>query len=232
MPWKRGRTDTNRPLGPLGMPCVQSFSATCGASRLATAQALGGLKIKAPLPETSHLLLEALSQAPTSGGRNSPSRLRYSRACRTASDFTVMLPLASTSSAPCARKNAPEPLDAVGGDAERQAESEAGLVALLGGDEEGVPGPAVGRLGRLLAGRIHGKDVDAGVLLHEVEAAACRQEQGAADAGHRQPFALRLGQVLVLRADRTVAGEHLGHDVVDRLEGGCVLRPAPRPRSP
>jgi hypothetical protein len=39
-------------------------------------QALGGLKIKAPLPETSHLLFEALPQALTSAGRNADSRLR------------------------------------------------------------------------------------------------------------------------------------------------------------
>src|SRR4051812_29648229 len=89
------------------MPCVQSCSATLGASRFATAQALGGLKIKAPLPETSHLLLEALSQAWTSGGRNAESRLQYSRTWPTAFEVTVMLPLASTSSAPKARKRAP-----------------------------------------------------------------------------------------------------------------------------
>jgi hypothetical protein len=48
----------------------QHCSAICGASRLATAQALGGFMISAPLPEISHLLLEASSQAATSGGRN------------------------------------------------------------------------------------------------------------------------------------------------------------------
>jgi hypothetical protein len=74
-PWKRGSTDTNRPLGPFGIAWVHSFSATCGASRLATAHALGGLKIRAPLPEISHLLLDVLSQALTSGGRNFASRL-------------------------------------------------------------------------------------------------------------------------------------------------------------
>src|SRR5258707_12500944 len=100
MPWKRGRTDTNLPLGPLGMPCVQSFSATCGASRLATAHALGGVKIKAPLPETSHLLLEALSHALTSGGRKAASRGGYSIASRARSHGAVTLPFAAASSAP------------------------------------------------------------------------------------------------------------------------------------
>jgi hypothetical protein len=49
------------------MPWVHNFSATFGASRLATAQALGRFMISAPLPEID-LLLEALSQAGASGG--------------------------------------------------------------------------------------------------------------------------------------------------------------------
>ncbi len=64
-----------RPLGPDGMPCVHSCSAILGASRLATAQALGGFMISAPLPDTSHLLLEASSQDGESGGKNWASRL-------------------------------------------------------------------------------------------------------------------------------------------------------------
>src|SRR5436305_1090406 len=74
-PWNRGSMATKRPRGPFGIACVHSLSATCGASRLATAHALGGLKINAPLPEISHLLLELLSQALTSGGRNANNRL-------------------------------------------------------------------------------------------------------------------------------------------------------------
>ena len=70
MPQKYGRNGAKRPFGPAGKPCVQHCSATCGASRLATAQALGGFMISAPLPETSHLLFEASSQAGASGGRN------------------------------------------------------------------------------------------------------------------------------------------------------------------
>ena len=75
MPQKYGRNGAKRPFGPDGMPCVQHCSATCGASRLATAQALGGFMISAPLPETSYLLFEALSQAGASGGRNCASFL-------------------------------------------------------------------------------------------------------------------------------------------------------------
>ena len=72
---KYGRNGANRPFGPAGKPCVQHCSATCGASRLATAHALGGFMMSAPRPETSHLLLEASSHAGTSGGRNAISCL-------------------------------------------------------------------------------------------------------------------------------------------------------------
>src|SRR4029450_7962190 len=91
----------------MGKPCVQHFSATCGASRLATAQALGGLKINAPLPEISHLLFEASSHAVASPGQKGKSRLPYSSTCLTLSDFTVTLPLASISPAPYARNSPP-----------------------------------------------------------------------------------------------------------------------------
>src|SRR5262247_314134 len=56
-PWKRGSVETKRPLGPFGMAGVHSCSATFGVSRLATAHALGGLKIKAPLPETRNFVV-------------------------------------------------------------------------------------------------------------------------------------------------------------------------------
>src|SRR4051812_50154499 len=66
---KYGRNGANRPFGPAGKPWVQHCSATCGASRLATAQALGGVIIIAPLPHTSPFLLEASVQAPPPRGR-------------------------------------------------------------------------------------------------------------------------------------------------------------------
>src|SRR5215475_2066894 len=75
VPQKNGRNGPKRPAGPAGKPCVQHCSATFGASRLATAQADGGFMIKAPLPEISHLLLEASSQAGASSGRNAISFL-------------------------------------------------------------------------------------------------------------------------------------------------------------
>src|ERR687886_2540124 len=66
--WNRLR-GANRPSGPAGIGCVQHRSATRGASRLATAQALGGLQTSAPLPEISQRLFAASSHATASGGR-------------------------------------------------------------------------------------------------------------------------------------------------------------------
>src|ERR1700745_860021 len=61
---------SKRPCGPLGGWKAHNSSAPLGASRTATAQAPGGFMIRAPWPETSHLLLPALSQANTLGGRS------------------------------------------------------------------------------------------------------------------------------------------------------------------
>src|SRR5712691_9296815 len=75
MPQKYGMQGVKRPFGPAGMPCVHNCSTTCGASRLATAQALGGLRISAPRPEISHLLLEASSHDGASGGKKRARRV-------------------------------------------------------------------------------------------------------------------------------------------------------------
>src|SRR3954463_1576414 len=75
VPQKNGTNGAKRPFGPAGKPCVQHCSATCGASRLATAQALGGFMISEACPETRNLLFEASSHAATSGGRNAISFL-------------------------------------------------------------------------------------------------------------------------------------------------------------
>jgi hypothetical protein len=60
-PQKKLKVGKNRPFGPLGAGNVQQSAATCGASRFATAQADGGLKISALLPEISARLFEASS---------------------------------------------------------------------------------------------------------------------------------------------------------------------------
>src|SRR5262245_17647769 len=65
---KYGTNGAKRPLGPAAKPCVQDFSATCGASRLATAQADGGFMISEAWPDTRYLLFDASSHAGTSGG--------------------------------------------------------------------------------------------------------------------------------------------------------------------
>src|SRR3954462_14810991 len=107
MPQKYGRNGAKRPFGPAGKPCVQHCSATCGASRFATAQALGGFMIIAPRPETSHLLLDASSHAGASAGKNFASFTLYSSAWRTGSDLTVISPLALTNCAPKPWNQAP-----------------------------------------------------------------------------------------------------------------------------
>src|SRR5438309_1471473 len=107
MPQKNGRNGSKRPLGPAGGSNVHSCSATCGASRFATAQAEGGFIISAPFPEISHLLLPASSQAKTSGGRNGTIFLNHSSACFVASVLTVTLPSWSTSTEPWEANTAP-----------------------------------------------------------------------------------------------------------------------------
>src|SRR3954451_4237795 len=107
MPQKDGCAGSKRPFGPLGDGKCQHCSATFGASRTATAQAEGGLKISAAWPEISALLLLESSHAKTSCGRRGTSRLNHSRTCFTGSDLTVMLPSLSTRSAPCAVNTAP-----------------------------------------------------------------------------------------------------------------------------
>src|SRR5437764_3241026 len=110
MPQYEGCAGSKRPFGPFGDGKCQHCSATFGASRTATAQAEGGLKINAAWPEISALLFEESSQAKTSGGSNGTSFLNQPSTCFTGSDLTVMLPSLSTSSAPCAVNTAPTQL--------------------------------------------------------------------------------------------------------------------------
>src|SRR5258708_24004823 len=96
-----------RPLGPLGAGKVHSCSAILGASRLATAQAEGALKMSALCPEISALLFDESSHAKTLGGKNGTVRLNHSSTVRTASLLTVISPFASTSCAPWLLNTAP-----------------------------------------------------------------------------------------------------------------------------
>src|SRR5580704_7118738 len=96
-----------RPLGPLGAGNVQSCSAIFGASRLATAQAEGALKINALCPEISALLFDASSQEKTLSGKNGTVFLNHSSTVLTVSLLTVISPFASTSCAPWLLNTAP-----------------------------------------------------------------------------------------------------------------------------
>src|ERR1700761_5483923 len=108
MPKKYGRIGTMRPFGPRGFGKVHRSSAICGASRLATAHADGGFQISADLPEINARLLDASSKLTVSAGRKGISRLAYSITAFTLSESAVMLPLASTRSAPNAPNVAPQ----------------------------------------------------------------------------------------------------------------------------
>src|SRR5437763_7733340 len=96
-----------RPFGPFGAGKVHSCSATFGASRFATAQAEGALKISALCPEISALLFDASSQAKTLSGKYGTVRLNHSRTVLTVSVLTVISPLAFTSCASWLLNRAP-----------------------------------------------------------------------------------------------------------------------------
>src|SRR5271166_3973274 len=220
---------SNRPLGPLGDGKVQSCSAICGASRLATAQALGGFMIKAPLPEISHLLLPASSQAKTSGGRTGTSFWNQASTWRTGSDLTVMLPSSSTKFAPWLANTAPT----------QSTESEvvprgmpriAGLRAFFRRCEEGIPCSVLGELivGRGF-GRVHSSDVEAGILLHQVDARARRLRLGTDAGGHDYPMTAGLAEIFDSLANPAVLLDQRGYDVVHRLQLPGIVRGKPVP---
>ena len=182
--------------------------------------------ISAPLPETSHLLFEALSQAGASGGRNCASFAQYSSAWRTVSVLTVMLPLASTS---------------VG--AERLEDRAGGIDRLSSVVPRPMPNgsPALWQASAAFsmassvqpsafgarAGRIHRQHVDAGVLLHQVDARARALDLAADGRRHGDPLAVGLAEVLDRRVDRAVLLDQLRHDVVDRLQVAGMVRRLP-----
>src|SRR5581483_12410277 len=76
---------------------------------------------------------------------------------------------------------------------------------------------------RRAAGGVERLHVDAGMLLHEVEARAGGEQQGAAGHGNAAPLALVFRQIFNGRIDRAVGGDHVLDDVVHRLERGAVL---------
>src|SRR5213080_4748790 len=88
VPQKNGTVASKRPFGPFGEGKCQTCSATFGASRTATAQADGGLKISAASPEMRNLLFEESSQAKASFGRFGTSFLNHSSTCFISSVLT------------------------------------------------------------------------------------------------------------------------------------------------
>ena len=100
MPQKTELKARKRPAGPRGTSQCHRCRATSGLSRLATAHALGGLKMALPVPEMSQRLLLASSHAYTLSGMTVASRVRYSRASRTASESAAISPCAFTMAAP------------------------------------------------------------------------------------------------------------------------------------
>ena len=122
-----------------------------------------------------------------------------------------------------------DPIDRVRGLAHRQADREAGGVQLLRRREIRVPGPGVGlRLVPFrLVGREHAADVDAGMLLVEVEARAAWFDL-AADCGRdAAPGAFDLGQIFGDRADRAILLHQAVGDVVERLQHVLVNSDVP-----
>src|SRR5439155_22979033 len=76
-------------------------------ARWTAAEALGGFMINPPFRDIRNVLLVALTEAGASGGSHWAGFLQDSSACRTGSDLTAMLPLASTRFAPNDWKIAP-----------------------------------------------------------------------------------------------------------------------------
>ena len=104
-------------------------------------------------------------------------------------------------------------IDVVGGLAEADAERDAALVAGFGRLQERVERPVVGL--RFGACRIHRLHVDAGVLLHQIDARAGALDLAADAGGNAEPFAACLAQIFRGAVDFAVLGDDRPHDVVD-----------------
>jgi len=109
-------------------------------------------------------------------------------------------------------------VDRVGGLAEAEADWGAGLEELLGGDDQRLPVPLLGLRSGGLVHRVHRLDVDAGVLLEELEAHARRLDLGAGDGGYRDPLAAGLAQEFGRGRHLAVGLDQRIHHVVERLE--------------
>ena len=77
-----------------------------------------------------------------------------------------------------------------------------------------------------LPGRIQGLHVDAGVLLHHVDARARPLDVGAGGGRHREPMSVRVAEIRDRVVDGAVLLDQRPHDVVDRRQVlGVLVRP-------
>ncbi len=116
-------------------------------------------------------------------------------------------------------------VDIVGCRAEADAEGVTALVAGLGRLEEGVERPGV-RLGRSACG-IHRLHVDAGQVLHEVDARARPLDLAADGRRHAQPLAIDFAEIFDGAVHGAVLLDQRLHDVVHRHELVGVARRQP-----
>ena len=113
-----------------------------------------------------------------------------------------------------------DPVDGVARLAHRQADGIAGLKKFFRGRKIRIPVPRFDL--RLVpfrfVGRVHVAQVDAGMLLVEIEARAARLHLASHRGRHAAPGALDPGKIFGDRTDRAVLLDELADDVVERLE--------------
>jgi len=114
-------------------------------------------------------------------------------------------------------------IDGIAGLAHGKPDRRAGLEQLLGGLEIEVPVPAVDQVGIAVGVvRKYLGNVDAAVLLIEVDAGAARLDLAADGGGEAEPFPVGLGQIFSDRTDRAGLGDQGIDHIVDRLEHVAV----------
>ena len=218
IPQKNGTNGAKRPFGPGGEACVQHCSATCGASRLATAQALGGFMISEPCPEIRHLLFEASSHDGTSGGRNGIELLEVVERLAHRVGLHRDVALGVDQHGAEAVEDGADRIDAVARRADADAERMAALVAIFGRLEEGVEVQS-SALGGAPAGYIACTSIPACCFI-QIDARARALDLAADGCRHREPFAVDLAEIFDRAVDRAVVLISSRHQVVDRRPAG------------